>query len=180
MKKIFALILAIVMMAAISVPVFADTDYKDSEDSVDFTNTTKVTYGVDQTYTVTIPESITVDKVTLKGKAVITASEVYIPAGAYIKVSVTSKNTPTGQTDGVTNAWELKATAGSTADPVGYTVTEGESNVLARGDIFLTAASAATFEAVNKTLNIQVNKTMQVAVYEDYLTFSVAIGALNA
>ena len=171
MKKIFALLLAIVMMAAISVPVFA-AELDGSDDESALASTTKVTYGVDQKYTVTIPDTISIDKTTRKGSGDVTVSDVYIPAGKNIKISVTSSTEPTGS-----NAWELKdsATSGAKADNVGYTVTEGTSNVLVRGATFLTAASAATFEPVTKTLNIEVNQTMQVAIYEDYLTFSVAV-----
>ena len=173
MKKIFALILAIVMTVAISVPVFAEDTSFSSDDTGVVTPTTKIEYGVDQTYTITIPASVTINRSTRQGEAKITVSDVCIPAGTNIKVSVTSSVEPTSP-----NKWELQdaATTGSKAANVGYTV-KVDGSEIERGATFLTAASAVTFTATSKTLAIEVNKTMQVANYEDYLTFSVAIAA---
>lgn len=171
MKKIFAIALVIVMMAAISVPAFAAELTGNAEATLG--QTTHITYGVDQTYTVTIPETITIDKTNRTGSGDVTVDKVCIPAGKNIKISVTSATEPTSP-----NKWELKdsAASGTKAANVGYSITV-DSTELSRGDTFLTAASAVSFTAVTKKLNIAVNPTMQVATYEDYLTFSVAIEA---
>ena len=172
MKKIFAIALVIVMMAAISIPAFAAEVV--GSDTGALSNKTEIEYGVDQTYTVTIPDKIDID-VNRNGTGTVKVENACIPAGTKIKVSVNSDNTPANDSQ---NTWELwdAATSGTKAQPVGYTISV-DSQALTRGATFLQAPSAVTFTAVEKTLNIAVNKTMQVATYKDFLTFSVAIAA---
>ena len=177
MKKIFALALVIVMMAAISVPAFAaETSFSGNLNET-YENQTKIEYGVQQTYTVVIPDLITINS-NLEGSCPVKVQDVCIPANLKIKLSVSSENVNANND----KLWQLEeqvavdATA-TGAQPVPYTVKTATIANIERGGQFMEAASAVTFNAVTETLLIQVNKTMQVATYEDYLTFIVSIAA---
>ena len=172
MKKIFALALVIVMMAAISIPAFAEevaTNTITGNAGDTYADQTYVSYGVDQTYTVVIPAAIEVNKSTLKAECPVKIMDVCIPANQKIKLSVTSKNEPDGD-----NVWQLEEKGATGATPVPYTVANSTKDIV-RGGEFMTADSAVNFTAVTETLTLTVSKTMQVAIFEDYLTFSVAI-----
>lgn len=178
MKKIFALILAIVMTVAISVPVFAETG---KADETNMASSTVVKYGVDQVYTVTIPAevSLTTDAGEGKksGEAEISVSEVCIPADRNLTLKVTSSKTAEG-------AWQLVDTGTSGAAPVIYTISgvqeqEGKDDItyasIAKNGAVIVVDSAVDFKTATTTLTFVANKTMQVAQFEDTLTFSVIV-----
>ena len=182
MKKIFALALVIVMMAAISIPAFAeDPNYVSTLDATQMESATTVKYGVTQTYTVTIPSEISLNKAEDDGKKSgtgnIVVSDVCIPANAKLTLTVDSSKTANGD-------WVLVDVAGQ-AQNVVYTIS-GVQKQKDKGDItyasiakkgtLLVVDSAVAFEAATTTLTFLANKTMQVANYEDKLTFSVSIG----
>lgn len=98
MKKIIALAIAIVMMAALAVPAFAAwTDDRSS---------TTVNYSVGESYTITVPASVSVD-----GEAgTITAAEVNLLANRQVTVTVASDC----KFGDVENAFAVKVNDGDT------------------------------------------------------------------
>ena len=185
MKKIFAIALVIVMMAAISIPAFA-ADFVGNADGAVGGSTT-VRYGVDQTYTVSIPETITLntpvgDTGKKSGTGDITVSDVCIPANRTLRLTVNSSITPSGNWVLTEVAEEDQSLTG--AADVQYvisgvqkkqeTVTATYDSIVKNGTV-LSVASAIAFEAETTTLTFIANKTMQVAKYEDNLTFTVTI-----
>ena len=178
MKKIFALILVIVMTVAISVPAFAEVG---TADETSLSSSTTVKYGVDQTYTVTIPAEVVLDTLEDDGKKSgttnIEVSNVCIPANKSLTLKVTSSKSAEG-------AWQLVDTGSTGASPVEYTISgvqkqEGKDNVtydsIAKGGAVVVVTSAVAFKTATTTLNFLANKTMQVAQFEDTLTFSVTV-----
>ena len=167
MKKIFALILAIVMMASMSVVVFAaDKEAGAVEGS------TVLTYGVDQAYEVVIPENQTfagsdADGYTASGD--VKATGVKIAKGEKFTITVASAN-----------SWTLVDTEGedgaAISDPVSYDAkVDGSSikttgKVLELGDTTTPGGNSAT-----KTITFTTAGTGQEGTYKDTLTFTVAI-----
>ena len=82
MKKLLTLILAIALMATMSVTVFAENNTISYNDVVQESGMT-VSYNVEPTYTVTIPT-----QVTLGSTAEIKVEDVVIPKGYQVEVSI--------------------------------------------------------------------------------------------
>lgn len=185
MKKIFAIALVIVMMAAISVPVFAAVIDHEGDEAVEksFSSATTIEYGVKQSYTVSIPDRIVLDTAEDDGKrsgeGEIVVSDAFIAANADLVLSVTSAITSKD-----TNAnWLLKDTKGTGAADVKYTIssvqeqdgqTTNHGTVEKEGTV-LSVGSAVDFKDATATLTFLADKTMQVTTYEDQLTFTVNI-----
>ena len=177
MKKIFAIALVIVMMAAISIPAFAaNVNHNGNENAVNaYESATTIEYGVKQSYTVSIPDTITLGT-DRTGTGTITVSDAYIANNKTLKLSVTSQDTPEGN-------WVLKDIGGTGAADVKYTISstqkQGEvTNVIgeiAKGGTILTVSSAVTFVAADAELTFVADPTMQVATFQDHLTFTVTI-----
>ena len=128
MKKILAIILAAVMIAACSVTAFAET--------------TNVSYNVDPSYTVSIPAAVTLGDSAVE--ADITASDVIMEDGKQILVELTSaSNTASGST--------FNAKNGDSA--VTYTITGDKA--IAVGDTVATftadGSKTLTFSAADKS-----------------------------
>ena len=186
MKKIFAIALVIVMMAAISIPAFAaNVDHDGNENAVNaYESATTIEYGVKQSYTVSIPETIVLDKSEADGKrsgtGAIVVSDAYIAANVDLVLSVTS-----AKTDKETDArWLLKDSKDTGATDVEYTITsvqtQGDAEAItydkvAKEGTILSVGSAVAFEDATATLTFLADKTMQVTTYEDKLTFTVNI-----
>ena len=113
MKKLFAFILTVAMLATLSVTAFAVVD----QDSQDPSGAMNVTYTVAPTFTVTIPASVT-----LGDAATISAANVVVPKGKQVEVSIAEAN-------------GFKATTPEGAELI-YTVKNGNTAV-AEGDIVL-------------------------------------------
>ena len=128
MKKILAIILAAVMIAACSVTAFAET--------------TNVSYNVDPSYTVSIPAAVTLGDSAVE--ADITASDVIMEDGKQILVELTSaSNTASGSTFNAKNG----------DSTVTYTITGDEA--IAVGDTVATftadGSKTLTFSAADKS-----------------------------
>ena len=128
MKKIIAIIIAAVMLAACSVTAFADT--------------TTVSYDVDPSYTVSIPAAVTLGDAAVT--ADITASDVIMEGGKQIVVELTSaSNTASGSTFNAKNS----------DSTVTYTITGDEA--IAVGDTVATftanGSKTLTFSAADKS-----------------------------
>ena len=146
MKKLLAIILAALMIAACSVTAFA-------------ADTTTVTYEVQPTYTVSIPASVTLSDADIT--ADVTASDVILESGKKIEVELTSaSNTPSGSTFNAKNG----------DSTVTYTIT-GDS-AIAVGDTVATftanGSKTLTFSAADKSA------ATVAASHTETLTFTIS------
>ena len=154
MKKVFALILTVCLLATMSVTAFAANTTGGS---------TKVSFNVDPTYTVTIPATVELNKVDTEG--VVTYENDYtltaqagvrLKKGEYIEVTVASD-------------FEMTTTEGATLD---YTITAG-GNAVAGGGV---VAEFATDKAEQTaTIHIAANDPDYAGEYKDTVTFTVAV-----
>ena len=111
MKKLFALFLAIAMMATLSVTAFA-ADYDTAGDKG-----MNVTYSVAPAYTVTIPETVTIGADGTE--KTVSAEDVVVNKGQYVSVTLAADNNFT-----------VKTTEGA---ELTYTVTANGENIAAGG-----------------------------------------------
>ena len=157
MKKIITLALVSAMALSVSATVFAANITPETSSGID----TEVTYKVDPTYTITIP-----DTVTLGTSADVSASNVVIAKGSKVVVKLTG-------TSGTNNAFTVKNTEGA---ELAYTVKNGTKNVNV-GDTVLTVnpESATTGSA---TLNFNApdaNSIKYSGTYSGTVTFTVLL-----
>lgn len=201
MKKTLALILAIVMMAALAVPAFAaptpEVAGVTSEEAVTSTgNDCKVTYGVAQTYTISLPTAINfaVDTDLTAPNTqtcVISVSKLVISGGK--KLVVTMDSTNEGE-DANVNGWNMLA---ANCAPVTYTVKTSNPtpvngthvdaitdnatvlNAKVAGEVkastILGVASNPEGKGGSVVLTFTTNGTSQAGDYEDTITFGVSI-----
>ena len=146
MKKLLAIIIAAVMIAACSVTAFAET--------------TDVSYDVQPTYTLSIPASVTLGDADVT--ADITASDVIMEDGKQIKVELTSaSNTASGSTFNAKNG----------DSTVTYTITGDEA--IAVGDTVATftanGSKTLTFSAADKSA------ATVAGTHTETLTFTVKV-----
>ena len=146
MKKILAIIIAAVMIAACTVTAFADT--------------TDVSYDVQPSYTVTIPAAVTLGDSAVE--ADITASDVILEGGKKIAVELTSaSNTASGSTFNAKNG----------DSTVTYTITGDEA--IAVGDTVATftanGSKTLTFSAADKSA------ATVAGAHTETLTFTVKV-----
>jgi|GEM_PF-170486 len=106
MKKIIALVMAIVMMMAIAVPAFATDITKDTAQTASADVVTTYDETTDWSYTVTIPAGVTVDWNDTAAQAMTYKVESQLLIGASLKISAVADNsglmTATGTTDTLT------------------------------------------------------------------------------
>ena len=154
MKKVFALILTVCLLATMSVTAFAANTTGGS---------TEVSFNVDPTYTVTIPATVELNKVDTEG--VVTYENDYtltaqagvrLKKGEYIEVTVASD-------------FEMTTTEGATLD---YTITAG-GNAVAGGGV---VAEFATDKAEQTaTIHIAANDPDYAGEYKDTVTFTLEV-----
>ena len=160
MKKLLALILAITLMATMSVTAFAAEIDQDTPAPKD--GSTSVYFGVDPTYTVTIPATVELQKkvdgdtVTYENDYTIeAASGVRLKKNEYIEVTVTTDN-------------EMETPEGAT---LAYTITKDdaalENNVVAT---FATDKAAQT-----STIHIAAGDPDFAGDYKDTVTFTLTV-----
>ncbi len=154
MKKIFALILTVAMLATMSLTVFAENTAGGS---------TEVTFNVDPTYTVTIPATVELNKaedngaITYENDYTLTAQAgVRLKKGEYIEVTVASD-------------FEMTTTEGATLD---YTITAGGNDVANNGVV-------AEFDTdkleQTATIHIAANDPDYAGEYKDTVTFTLEV-----
>ena len=174
MKKIIAIVLAIVMMAAMSVVVFADVD-TDTQAASNFETAgpvggMNVTYSTSKTYTVTVPADVEL----IAG--VETTRNIYITdymleANETLSIKATSANGEDGK-------WELAEVDALTgATNVEYTVA-ADGDEKASGDVVIKATpddTAAGAEDIKAVLTFNTEGTSQVANFADVITFTAVI-----
>lgn len=201
MKKTLALILAIVMMAALAVPAFAETTPPNAgvttqEANNSTGNDCKVTYGVAQTYTISLPTAINfaVDtdlSAPNTQTCVISVSKLVISGGKKLVVTMDSANEGG---DGNVNGWNMIAT---NCDPVTYTVKTSNPdpengthvdtitndatvpNAKVAGEVKASTILGVNSNAQGKggsvVLTFSTKGTSQAGDYEDTITFGVSI-----
>ena len=154
MKKLFALILTVCLLATMSVTALAANTEGGS---------TKISFDVDPTYTVTIPATVTLNKVedngtvTYENDYTLTAQAgVRLKKNEYIEVTVASD-------------FEMTTTEGAT---LAYTIT-------AKGAAVANNGVVATFEtdkdAQPTTIHIAANDPDYAGEYRDTVTFTLTV-----
>ena len=161
MKKLFALILTVCLLATMSTTAFAAEIGPEANASQ---GSTEVSFNVDPTYTVTIPATVELAKetagdgtVTYENDYTLTAEAgVRLKKNEYIEVTVTSD-------------FKMTTTEGATLD---YTIT-------AEGTAVTTGGVVAEFEtdkaAQSTTIHIAANDPDYAGEYKDTVTFTVAV-----
>ena len=154
MKKLFALILTVALLATMSVTAFAANTTGGS---------TEVSFNVDPTYTVTIPATVELQKVEDNG-TVTYENDYTIGANAGVRLK---KNEYIEVT--VASDFEMTTTEGAT---LAYTITAEDAAVATGGVV-------ATFEtnksAQSTTIHIAANDPDYAGEYKDTVTFTVAV-----
>ena len=148
MKKLFALILTVCLLASMSVTAFAANTEGGSA---------KISFNVDPTYTVTIPATVALGET-----ATIKAENVVVPKGKQVEVALTDAN---GFTVATPQGAEL-----------GYTVKNGETTVN-EGDTVLTV-NPDNGKTGQTTLKFVAPETAQFAGdYTGTVTFTIAVNS---
>ena len=156
MKKLFALILTVCLLATMSVTAFAANTTGGS---------TEVSFNVDPTYTVTIPATVELNKVedngtvTYENDYTLTAQAgLRLKRGEYIEVTVASD-------------FEMTTTEGAT---LAYTITAENAAVANNGVV----AEFATDKAEQTTtIHIAANDPDYAGEYKDTVTFTLTVKA---
>lgn len=160
MKKLFALISTVAMLATLSVTAFAaEIDQGAAESN----GSTSVYFEVDPTYTITIPATVELAKketagvVTYENDYTITASEnLRLKKYEYVEVTIA--------TDGVMTTDEGAELA--------YTVSV-DGSAVANGDVV--AAFGTNTAEQTTTMHIAANDPTYAGRYEDTVTFTIAV-----
>ena len=153
MKKLFALILAVALMATMSTTAFAANTTGGS---------TEVSFNVDPTYTVTIPATVELNKVedngtvTYENDYTLTAEAgLRLKKGEYIEIAVLSD-------------FEMTTTEGAT---LAYTITK-DGNAL---DNDVVATFTTDKAEQSSTIHIAAGDPDYAGEYKDTVTFTVAV-----
>ena len=156
MKKLFALILTVCLLASMSVTAFAANTTGGS---------TEVSFNVDPTYTVTIPATVELNKVedngtvTYENDYTLTAQAgVRLKKGEYIEVTVASDFEMT-TTEGATLAYTITKDAAALVDSI---VAEFDTDKAAQTSVIHIAANDPDFageykDTVTFTLTVKTN-----------------------
>ena len=154
MKKLFALILTVCLLASMSATAFAANTTGGS---------TEVSFNVDPTYTVTIPATVELQKVedngtvTYENDYTIEASAgVRLKKGEYIEVTVASD-------------FEMTTTEGAT---LAYTITAEDAAVATGGVV---ATFGTDKNAQSTTIHIAANDPDYAGEYKDTVTFTLTV-----
>ena len=161
MKKIISVLLAVAMLAALTVPAFAAEITKDSAEQsakVDVVTKTTNTDGEDAySYTVTIPASFEFDWGDTAAKDATYTVTSQLLLGASLDVSVAANNGG-------------KMTNENTASTLTYTLTNGGSTHFAE-------VNNAAAPAAQPAVSIASYDNVPIAVYTGTLTYSVTYNA---
>lgn len=188
MRKIIAIILAVVMLAAMSIPAFAAKTLKD-DNNAKASDTVPVTYTSSQGYEVTIPDSFELNDLGTgvdekidgyaTGSGEVKATKAKINIGKKLVVTVASKDNPaTGA------SWNLKEANGETyvenGVTIAYTITvDGnikETSGLTQGGTVLSyTSSAAQWSDQVSTMTLKTAYTNQAGSFRDLLTFTAEV-----
>ena len=151
MKKLFAIILTVAMLATMSITAFA-TDYTTEGDKG-----MTITYSVAPTYTVTIPTDVTING----SSTTISADDVVVEKGKYVSVSLDADNDFT-----VTTAQGATLT---------YTVTANSTAISAGDEILAVNPEDAANGSVTVVFAIDESAIQYAGTYTGTATFTVAV-----
>ena len=153
MKKLFALLLAITMMATLSVTAFAADYDTEGDKGMD------VTYSVNPGYTVTIPPTVTIG--TSGTSAEISAADVVVEKGQYVSVTLAENNDFT-----------VKTAEGA---ELTYTVTKDGQPVAAGDEILVVNPADSATGTANITFDIAESDIKYAGTYTGSATFTIAV-----
>ena len=151
MKKLFAILLAVALVATMSVTAFA-ADYDTAGDKG-----MTVTYSVDPAYTVTIPTDVTIDG----NSTTISAGGVVVEKGQYVSVTLAENNDFT-----------VKTAEGA---ELAYTVTKGDQLVSAGGEILAVNPADGKTGTATITFDIDESTIQYAGTYTGTATFTIAV-----
>ena len=155
MKKVFAVILAVALMATMSVTAFAANTTGGS---------TEVSFNVDPTYTVTIPATVTLNKVEDNG-TVTYENDYTIIADAGVRLHKNENIVITVASDYVMTTDE-----GATLD---YTITKDGAALV--NDVVATFTTSTSKQT--STIHISANDPEFAGEYKDTVTFTISVVA---
>ena len=153
MKKLLALLLAIALMATLSVTAFA-AEYDSTGDKG-----MNVTYSVNQGYTVTIPETVTIGADGTS--ATVSAEGVVVNKGQYVSVTLAADNNFT-----------VKTAEGA---ELTYTVTKDGQPVAAGGEILAVNPADGKTGSASVTFDIDEAAIQYAGTYTGSATFTIAV-----
>ena len=151
MKKLFAMLLAITMMATLSVTAFA-ADYDTAGDKG-----MNVTYSVPEFYYVTIPTDVTIDG----HSTTISAEDVVVNKGQYVSVTLA-----------VDNNFTVKTAEGA---ELAYTVTANGEAVAAGDEILAVNPADGKNGTATITFDIDESAIQYAGTYTGTATFTIAV-----
>ena len=154
MKKLFALILTVAMIATMSTTAFAANTEGGS---------IKLSFNVDPTYTITIPATVELQKVEDNG-TVTYENDYNIGANAGVRLK---KNEYIEVT--IASDFEMTTEQGATLD---YTITKGRDAVATGGVV---ATFGTDKNAQSTAIHIAANDPDYAGEYKDTVTFTVAV-----
>jgi hypothetical protein len=153
MKKLFVLILTVVMLATMPVAVFAEETAAETGNQ----ESTDITYSVAPTYTVTIPTSITID-----GEAdTISAENVVVEKGQYVSVALAENN-------------NFKVTTDEGAE-LTYTVTKDGTNIAGGDEILAVNPADGKTGSADITFAIDQSAIQYAGLYTGTATFTISV-----
>ena len=160
MKKLFALILTVCLLASMSVTTFAAEIGPGANASQGYT---EISFNVDPTYTITIPATVELRKVADNG-TVTYENDYTIDANAGVRLK---KNEYIEVT--VASDFEMITEQGATLD---YTITKGGNAVDNNGVV---AEFGTDKNAQSTTIHIAANDPDYAGEYKDTVVFTVAV-----
>lgn len=162
MKKIVTLLLTAALAVTAATTAFADTKIEPGPDSSPnpASGDMNVTYKVNPSYTVTIPGLVTLNTAD-PSTATVTATDVTIPNGQKVRVTLNSKNNFYVITnEGARGTYTVKKDNSTTPISNGATVLEAN---------YGTKSTVLTFEFQKKNVTYS-------GEYKDTVTFTVSVG----
>lgn len=160
MKKTGSLLLALLLSLAVSVPAWAETPTGGS---------TEVTYTVAQSYTITIPASVTITNQT--GSQTISVNkDSIIPADKSLTFAIAAA----ANYDEANNKFRLKNDVGKDVY-LDYTITYPTDQTAALNTELLSATAAEAYAGKSATLTYQTSAAQSAGIYTDTLTFTVGL-----
>ena len=182
MKKIIALALAILMMAAIALPAMAEDDATEpvvstnKADQANKTTSTNVTFGVTDRYTVTVPSEVAFGTDNRSTSTTIEATGVVIAANKKLEVKISSKNEVVDE-ELETTQWYMAPSDVVANEKVPYDVAlENAETKLKNNDVVLTVLTGADAASSGSAkLMFTTEGTTQSGSYSDLLTFTTAV-----